>query len=622
MIGAPLRHVQDRTGADRRRAAFRDWRRSRPFWAAVWSALAGVEILSLPVAPPDLVVHEGVAGASGLLIGAALALLGVVLCAAPHRRTAAGTAVLLLTLAALVLSNLGGYLVGFALGVLGGAMALGWAPGELAPAGSAVSAGADGGRPAPRRRLPHRLRPGRGGSPRPAPAAPGSRANRTLAVAALPVAALLSNGLHPGAVPSRSTAPSVVPSVVPLGLSGGPGGAGGLSACSVLRSLLETAAPAAAAPTAPAAPARRGPAPGPHAHAPAPRPGPATAPTAPAPAAPSLGPSASPAAPPHPAAGGLLGAVTGLLGLHPRTAGSSPPSATTPAPTATTPSAAPAAPARHRPGPAPAGRHHDRPHGPDPGAGYLDLPQVPGAGHLLDALPRRLRVDDGPGASGRCVADPSDRLSPRAARYAGAAAAAQPFRVRTPLLVLTGLTYHGRAAVPTRYGPVRVLVFTAWRADILSLRQTSALLDPSCGRALHPFPGSGSPFTAPSGPLTLPGLGLPGLALPGLGLPGIGTLDTRAPLPWDPCQGLLQVDGGPWRLVTATGHPVVLLSQVLSGNLLGLLPVTFTPDMPPPLPPGLTLPIPIFFTRVTAYNQFLGADLLTVPGLHETAHLL
>jgi hypothetical protein len=187
--------------------------------------------------------------------------------------------------------------------------------------------------------------------------------------------------------------------------------------------------------------------------------------------------------------------------------------------------------------------------------------------------------------------------------------------------VLTGLTYHGRAAVPTAYGPVRVLVFTAWRADILSLRQTAALLPPSCRPAAHPFPGAGSPFTAPSGPLTLPGLGLPGLALPGLGLPGIGTLDPRAPLPWDRCQGRLEVDGGPWRLVTATGRPVVLLSQVLSGNLLGLLPVTFTPDMPPPLPPGLTLPIPIFFTRVTAYNQFFGADLLTVPGLHDTAGL-
>ena len=69
----------------------------------------------------------------------------------------------------------------------------------------------------------------------------------------------------------------------------------------------------------------------------------------------------------------------------------------------------------------------------------------------------------------------------------------------------------------------------------------------------------------------------------------------------------------------ATGRPVVLLTKVLSGNLLGLLPVTFTPSMPPPLPPGLTLPIPIFFTNVTAYNQFLSADELDVPGIHQTA---
>ncbi|MGY6019777.1 hypothetical protein [Streptomyces spinosirectus] len=41
--------------------------------------------------------------------------------------------------------------------------------------------------------------------------------------------------------------------------------------------------------------------------------------------------------------------------------------------------------------------------------------------------------------------------------------------------------------------------------------------------------------------------------------------------------------------------------------------------MPPPLPPGLTLSIPIFFTNVIAYNQYLSADDLDVPGLHQTA---
>jgi hypothetical protein len=64
---------------------------------------------------------------------------------------------------------------------------------------------------------------------------------------------------------------------------------------------------------------------------------------------------------------------------------------------------------------------------------------------------------------------------------------------------------------------------------------------------------------------------------------------------------------------------VVLLTKVLSGNLLGLLPVTFTPDMPPPLPPGLTIPIPLFFTHVLGFNQFLGADRLSVPGLAQSA---
>ncbi|AJE85797.1 hypothetical protein SLNWT_5421 [Streptomyces albus] len=42
------------------------------------------------------------------------------------------------------------------------------------------------------------------------------------------------------------------------------------------------------------------------------------------------------------------------------------------------------------------------------------------------------------------------------------------------------------------------------------------------------------------------------------------------------------------------------------------------PRHAPPLPPGLTLPIPIFSTDVLAHNQLLRTDSLTVPGLHQS----
>ena len=61
---------------------------------------------------------------------------------------------------------------------------------------------------------------------------------------------------------------------------------------------------------------------------------------------------------------------------------------------------------------------------------------------------------------------------------------------------------------------------------------------------------------------------------------------------------------------TFTGGTVTLYTESLSGNLLGLVPITFTPKAPPPL----TLP-ELFFTNATVVNagQF-GGD-LHVPGM-------
>jgi hypothetical protein len=64
---------------------------------------------------------------------------------------------------------------------------------------------------------------------------------------------------------------------------------------------------------------------------------------------------------------------------------------------------------------------------------------------------------------------------------------------------------------------------------------------------------------------------------------------------------------------TITGGKTVMYTESISGNLLGLLPITFDPEHPPPL----NIPI-IYFTKVkvTQAGQFGGT--LTVPGLHQT----
>ncbi len=63
---------------------------------------------------------------------------------------------------------------------------------------------------------------------------------------------------------------------------------------------------------------------------------------------------------------------------------------------------------------------------------------------------------------------------------------------------------------------------------------------------------------------------------------------------------------------TITGGKTVMYTEKISGNLLGLVPVTFDPEHPPPL----NIPW-IYFTnaKVTQAGQFGGT--LTVPGLHQ-----
>jgi hypothetical protein len=63
---------------------------------------------------------------------------------------------------------------------------------------------------------------------------------------------------------------------------------------------------------------------------------------------------------------------------------------------------------------------------------------------------------------------------------------------------------------------------------------------------------------------------------------------------------------------TITDGTTVMYTESISGNLLGLVPVTFDPEHPPPL----NIPW-IYFTKVkvTQAGQFGGT--LTVPGLHQ-----
>lgn len=70
------------------------------------------------------------AGAGSLIIGILLITLGIALWFQQGMRVFAGVAAILLALVSLPVSNLGGFFLGFLFSLLGGALALSWAPGK------------------------------------------------------------------------------------------------------------------------------------------------------------------------------------------------------------------------------------------------------------------------------------------------------------------------------------------------------------------------------------------------------------------------------------------------------------------------------------------------------------
>lgn len=112
------------------RAAFRLWRRSRPFWGGFLVLLGGGEILLTYRASLGVVLHFGLGGLAGYLVPALLTLLGLLIIFDFTHRTFYSVLAVLAALGTWLTSNLGGFILGMLLGVVGGSLAFGWQPGE------------------------------------------------------------------------------------------------------------------------------------------------------------------------------------------------------------------------------------------------------------------------------------------------------------------------------------------------------------------------------------------------------------------------------------------------------------------------------------------------------------
>ncbi|GHB42827.1 hypothetical protein GCM10010377_37240 [Streptomyces viridiviolaceus] len=126
----------------RRRLQFRAWRGARPFWAGLFILLGGFPIAYFPYANLQIghltLAMATTAGAGSLIIGVLLVVLGVSLWFQKHVRVFAGVAAILLALVSIPVSNLGGFLIGFLFALIGGSMAVAWAPGAPPQAEPAV----------------------------------------------------------------------------------------------------------------------------------------------------------------------------------------------------------------------------------------------------------------------------------------------------------------------------------------------------------------------------------------------------------------------------------------------------------------------------------------------------
>ena len=134
---------------------WRRWRRGRPFWGGLAAVIAGAEICAIPLAPLKIMLQQGIAGIPSVLMGLVMIVMGLSAWFAPHYRGLAGVLTVLCAAAALVMSNLGGFLIGTVIGILGGSMIFAWQP--VAPAepetaatpGTAAAPGAPAPAPAP-----------------------------------------------------------------------------------------------------------------------------------------------------------------------------------------------------------------------------------------------------------------------------------------------------------------------------------------------------------------------------------------------------------------------------------------------------------------------------------------
>ncbi|WP_117673130.1 DUF6114 domain-containing protein [Micromonospora sp. MW-13] len=108
---------------------FRRWRRSRPFWGGLFTALAGVEIFSTTqMSLSGLTFQMGPTGFLSWLIPVILVACGMLMWFTPQQRMFYAIVGAVTAVFSLIGVNLGGFFIGLLLGMVGSALGFAWVP--------------------------------------------------------------------------------------------------------------------------------------------------------------------------------------------------------------------------------------------------------------------------------------------------------------------------------------------------------------------------------------------------------------------------------------------------------------------------------------------------------------
>lgn len=109
--------------------AINGWRRSRPFWGCLILALGGWSVMKPMVgASFQMVVHMGMRGASPYILGGGMIVAALVALFLPAQRHFPAIMALAFSVLSLPFANLGGWIIGMVLGIIGAGLVFAWTP--------------------------------------------------------------------------------------------------------------------------------------------------------------------------------------------------------------------------------------------------------------------------------------------------------------------------------------------------------------------------------------------------------------------------------------------------------------------------------------------------------------